>query len=262
MKLFKRIFVITLVSTPLLVGATELDRAASIEADTLRAATVSQKRIDASDENTQQMKAEIERLQQEIENLKVYRHHLQNLVIDQDQEKDRLHQQLEDIKQTRQGIVPLMYLMIDALDSWVESDLPIKHDRRQQRVAGLLSMMSLADVSDAEKFRRILEAYQIELDYGAKLGVYQEKMTLDGVIRDVDVLHLGRLSLVAKSLDGSAFWYFDRPHSAWVPVSAEGRDIDRDKLHLAYQVANKNAAPTLLSLPLSLTEPSQPAAQK
>ncbi|WP_017006423.1 DUF3450 family protein, partial [Enterovibrio norvegicus] len=126
MKLFKRIIVITLVSTPLLVGATELDRAASIEADTLHAATVSQKRIDASDENTQQMKAEIERLQQEIENLKIYRHHLQNLVIDQDQEKDRLHQQLEDIKQTRQGIVPLMYLMIDALDSWVESDLPIK----------------------------------------------------------------------------------------------------------------------------------------
>ncbi|WP_017007139.1 DUF3450 family protein, partial [Enterovibrio norvegicus] len=130
------------------------------------------------------------------------------------------------------------------------------------RVAGLLSMMSLADVSDAEKFRRILEAYQIELDYGAKLGVYQEKMTLDGVIRDVDVLHLGRLSLVAKSLDGSAFWYFDRAHSAWVPVSVEGRDIDRDKLNFAYQVANKKAAPTLLSLPLSLTEPSQPEAQK
>ncbi|WP_407333350.1 DUF3450 domain-containing protein [Enterovibrio sp. 27052020O] len=263
MKLFSRICVISainLISMPHFAGATELDTAASIETSTLEAAAASQVRIDASDDSSQQMKADIERLQKEIENLTVYRQHLQNLLSDQSQEQDRLNQQIAEIEQTRQGIVPLMYAMIDMLGNWVESDIPIKPERREQRVVELTSMMSRADVSDAEKFRRILEAYQIELDYGTKLGVYQKRISLDGVTRDVDVLHLGRLSLVAQSLDGKAFWYFDRLKSEWRPVSASGNDMD--ELRLAYQVANKNAAPTLLNLPLSLVPPSQSEAQK
>ncbi|MCV5804624.1 DUF3450 domain-containing protein, partial [Escherichia coli] len=68
-------------------------------------------------------------------------------------------------------------------------------------------MMTRADVADAEKFRRILEAYQIEMDYGTKLGVYQGKINLgDNEAVEADILYLGRLSLVARSLSGETFW--------------------------------------------------------
>ncbi|WP_035024220.1 DUF3450 domain-containing protein [Enterovibrio calviensis] len=249
MKFFTQAMAIPLISLSFPVVANTLDTAASIEAKTLQSAVASQQRIDVSDDRAQKMKAEIALLQQDVDNLSVYRTHLQNVTHDQSLEEANLNQQLEDINQTRQGIVPLMYMMIDGLKLWVDTDLPIKAAHRQKRVDSLISMMSMSDVSDAEKFRRILEAYQIELDYGSKLGSYQETIVLDGVSRDVDILHLGRISLLARRLDGKAFWFFNKDQSMWHPVTSS----DHESLELAYQVANKKSAPTLLTLPLSVS---------
>ncbi|CZF83172.1 hypothetical protein GCE9029_03676 [Grimontia celer] len=249
MNAVKRFGAATLLSLPLFAHATDIDKAAAIETQTVKAAAVSQHRINVSDEQAQSTKAEIERLQREIENLTLYRNHLKSLVENQEQEQASLNQQLTDIAQTRQGIVPLMYRMIDDLDIWVNQDLPIKPEQRQSRVDGLKTLMTRADVADAEKFRRILEAYQIELDYGAKLGVYQETLTLENVDREVDVLHLGRLSLVAKSLNGDAFWFYDQSAAKWLPVDKRAHEA----IQQAFDVANKKQPPTLMSLPLSIS---------
>ncbi|WP_325895305.1 DUF3450 domain-containing protein [Grimontia sp. NTOU-MAR1] len=249
MNAVKRFGAATLLSLPLFAQATELDKAAAIETQTVKAAAVSQQRIDVSDEQAQFTKAEIERLQREIENLTLYRNHLKSLVENQEQEQASLNQQLTDIAQTRQGIVPLMYRMIDDLDVWVSQDLPIKPEQRQSRVDGLKTLMTRADVADAEKFRRILEAYQIELDYGAKLGTYQETLSLDGVDREVDVLHLGRLSLVARSLNGDAFWFYEQSTAKWLPVDKRAYEA----IQQAFDVAKKKQPPTLMALPLSIS---------
>lgn len=249
MNAVKRLGAATLLILPVSVYATDIDKAAAIEAQTITEAAVSQQRIDVSDEQSQTIKADIERLQREIENLTLYRNHLQSLVESQQQEQASLSRQLEEIAQTRQGIVPLMYRMIDDLSVWVETDLPIKRGQRQARIDSLKTLMTRADVADAEKFRRILEAYQIELDYGAKLGIYQETLVIDGVERDVDILHLGRLSLVAKSLNGEQFWFYDQPTSQWTAIE----DHSHEALQQAYDVANKKQPPTLMALPLSIS---------
>lgn len=249
MNAVKRYGMATLLSLPLFVHATDIDKAATIETQTVTAAAVSQQRIDASDEQSQITKADIERLEREIENLTLYRSHLQSLVQSQQQEQASLKQQLAEIAQTRQGIVPLMYRMIDELTTWVETDLPIKRGQRQARVDSLKTLMTRADVADAEKFRRILEAYQIELDYGAKLGTYQETLALEGVERDVDVLHLGRLSLIAKSLSGEQFWFYNQPTRQWLTVDKHSHEA----LQQAYDVANKKQPPTLMAFPLSIS---------
>lgn len=249
MNAVKRLGAATLLILPVSVYATDIDKAAAIEAQTITEAAVSQQRIDVSDEQSQTIKADIERLQREIENLTLYRNHLQSLVESQQQEQASLSRQLEEIAQTRQGIVPLMYRMIDDLSIWVETDLPIKRGQRQARIDSLKTLMTRADVADAEKFRRILEAYQIELDYGAKLGIYQETLVIDGVERDVDILHLGRLSLVAKSLNGEQFWFYDQPTSQWTAIE----DHSHEALQQAYDVANKKQPPTLMALPLSIS---------
>ncbi|EOD79868.1 TonB system biopolymer transport component [Grimontia indica] len=249
MNAVKRFGAATLLSLPLLAQATDIDKAAAIETQTVKAAAASQQRIDVSDEQAQSTKAEIEKLKREIENLTLYRNHLKSLVENQEQEQASLNQQLEEIAQTRQGIVPLMYRMIDDLDVWVSQDLPIKSAQRQNRVDGLKTLMTRADVADAEKFRRILEAYQIELDYGAKLGIYQETLPLDGVERDVDILHLGRLSLVARSLNGDAFWFYEQSTTKWLPVDKRAYEA----IQQAFDVANKKQPPTLMALPLSIS---------
>ena len=155
------------------VNANTLEHAQKIQKETNNSSISSQKKVDASAGRSLELQAEIEQIRLEIKNLIVYRDHLSSLVKSQNNEMDSLEQQIEGVKTTRQGVVPLMYDMIDGLRQIVASGSPIKLNVRQERINKLDSMMSRADISDAEKYRRILEAYQIELDYGTKLEAYQ-----------------------------------------------------------------------------------------
>ena len=228
--------------------AVGLDAAQSIQSKTNAASASSQKRVDASAEKTLTLKAEIEQLQEEVKNLQVYRQHLTSLVNSQQQEVISLERQIDEIKSTRQGIVPLMYQMIDGLKQITAEDVPIKLEQRNQRIAKLEKMMVRADVSDAEKYRRILEAYQIELDYGTKLGLYQGQLSIDGESRQADVLYLGRLSLVARSLNGNSFWAWDQNAKQWSEVDPSMKS----ELDKAFSMAAKQVAPGLITLPVSL----------
>ncbi|MFT5808470.1 MAG: DNA repair exonuclease SbcCD ATPase subunit [Moritella dasanensis] len=211
----------------------------------------SQHKIDNSADRTLSMQAEIERLQEEVDNLAVYRDHLAKLVNNQNQELNSLDQQLQDIKTTRQGIVPLMYKMLSGLDNIINTGKPIKKKQRLARLAKLNTMMGQADVSDAEKYRRILEAYQIEIDYGTKLGVYQSEITLasSGQSITVDFLHLGRIAFVARSLDSENYWQWHDERQEWVTITEQTNDIDK-----AFKMANKQIVPSLISLPVTTAQ--------
>ncbi|MCD9530495.1 DUF3450 domain-containing protein [Photobacterium carnosum] len=248
MNFIKTSLAIVILSVTTGAHASNLDNARSIENSTNTASAVSQNKIDKSADSALAMKASMEQLQEEVKNLTVYHDHLARLVENQAQEVTSIDQQITDIKQTRQGVVPLMYQMIDGLKTIVEHDKPIKRQARLVRVGKLETMMSQADISDAEKFRRILEAYQIEMDYGTKLAAYQAKITLaDNKMIEVNVLHLGRIALVARSLNGSHYWSWNTAAKQWQVIDAsEGANIDK-----AFAIADNQAAPSLITLPVS-----------
>ena len=229
--------------------ASGLDDAQAIQNKTNNASSASQKKINTSAEATITLKAEIEQLEEEVKNLNVYRDHLAALVENQNQEAVSLEAQIDEIKYTRQGVVPLMYQMIEGLKTIVDQDKPIKHTQRLERIEKLESVMTRADVSDAEKYRRILEAYQIELDYGTKLGVYQGQINLDNNrVIEADILYLGRISMVARNLNGSTFWAWDQNQHVWQVLDSSMKS----ELDKAYAIATKQAAPSLITLPVSL----------
>lgn len=240
-----------------LVSAQESNSAQAINnAQTLtekmnNTAANSQYNIDKSADRTLSMQAEMERLQEEVDNLTVYRDHLAKLVNNQHQELASLDEQLQGIKTTRQGIVPLMYKMLAGLDDIINTGKPIKKQQRLARLAKLNTLMSQADVSDAEKYRRILEAYQIEIDYGTKLGVYQGEIALASLAQSitVDLLHLGRIAFVARSLDSQHYWQWHDQGQAWVTISEHTNEIDK-----AFKMANKQIAPSLISLPVTTAQ--------
>jgi len=231
------------------VSANSLDKAQAIQNKTHNASASSQKTINKSAESTLALKAEIEQLQEEVKNLEIYHDHLAALVESQNKEAQSFDDQIDQIKYTRQGVVPLMYQMIDGLQTLVESDMPIKLEQRQERVEKLKTMMTRADVSDAEKYRRILEAYQIEMDYGTKLGIYQGRMALSNTQSiEADILHLGRVSLVARNLSGDRYWAWNQVSQQWQPLE-ESLKSELDK---AYDIASQQIAPSLITLPVSL----------
>ncbi|OAN12966.1 hypothetical protein A3K86_14940 [Photobacterium jeanii] len=249
MKGFKPSLVFLALSVAYGAQANSLDSARAVENKINHASSVSQKKIDKSAEQALSMKAEIEQLQEEVENLTVYRDHMARLVANQEEESASLSDQIQGIKETRQGVVPLMYKMIDGLQTIITDDKPIKRDQRLARVAKLKLMMSQADISDAEKYRRILEAYQIEMDYGTKLGVYQGELALsDADSIEAELLYLGRISLVARSLDGQRYWAWNEQQSSWQSLDSQyASDVDK-----AFAIANKQVAPSLINLPVSL----------
>lgn len=251
MKEWKPSVALLLLTTSFMAVGNDLDTAQTIQSRTHTAAANSQNLINASAEKSQLLQAEIEALQEEVRSLALYQRHLKAMIANQEQEKSSIAEQIQEIQVTRQGIVPLMYDMLDALTELTETDLPIKAEQRKERIAKLALMMSRADVAEAEKFRRILEAYQVEMDYGSKLASYQAPIVLpNGKQIEVEQLHLGRISLIARNLKGDQFWYWQQSAQNWQALTA----IPASDLNHAFDVAQQKVAPSLLLLPLSVTQ--------
>ncbi|MEH0666814.1 DUF3450 domain-containing protein [Vibrio scophthalmi] len=240
-------------SSAVMATGAELKQSQRLETEITTANANTQSRVSASSDKALDLEAQIEQRQAEVEGLEVYRDHLRGMLDSQQKEIASFDEQLSEIERTRESIVPLMYSMLDGLEAWVESDRPLRQEVRRERVAKLREMMTQSDVSDAEKYRRILEAYQIELDYGTKLGAYSAPIEVDGKSLVTEQLYLGRISLVARSVDRAHYWAWNASNEQWQALDSKaGLEIDK-----AFDVANKQAAPTLLHLPVSVKESQQ-----
>ncbi|MDE1242474.1 DUF3450 domain-containing protein [Vibrio aestuarianus] len=241
------------VATTSLLGAnaSTLSDANAIQNSTNSMSALSQQSINHSSQQALQLQAEIDQLKEDVKNITIYRNHLASLVESQNQETQSLAHQIEEIKLTRQGIVPLMYKMIDGLRIIVESDRPLKRGQRLERIEKLQTMMTRADVSDAEKYRRILEAYQIEIDYGTKLGAYQGSITLNPAETiEADILYVGRISLVARTLNGKQYWAWNQQSQQWNSVDTNAYS----ELDNAFKMASNLITPNLMTVPVSLNQ--------
>ncbi len=232
--------------SPLFADA--LSQAVSTENKMYSAAASSQKKIDALDDRTRKMLESYRAAARQNKTLLTYNTHLQTLLASQEAEKTSLNQQLEQIDFTQREIVPLILNMQKSLIDFVRLDLPFLPKERQQRLQSLSEMMVRADVSNAEKFRRLIEAYQIENNYGNTIEAYRGNITLQGEESSVDFLRLGRVALYYQRLDGSETGAWDKKTKAWTLLDNEHRNAIRQGL----RIARKETAPDLLTLPLDL----------
>lgn len=203
----------------------------------------SQQTINATDNAYQALLQDFRATHGEIDQLKLYNQQMTDIVANQDDEIDNLDQQVREIEFTEQGILPLMNQMLDSLEQFNQLDLPFLQAERATRLAKLRNLMSRADITVSEKFRRVLEAYQIEVEYGRTLETYREKAD-DNVV--YDFLRIGRTALYRLTLSADAAWVWNNQLSEWAPLSA---DVLRD-VRKAQDVARQTAAPELLTLPL------------
>ncbi|MDP5137031.1 DUF3450 domain-containing protein [Rheinheimera baltica] len=180
-----------------------------------RAAVQSQEKINTIYEQSQELLGEYRQVVDQTENLKVYNDFLATLVADQKRQINSIQRQIDTLEDTRKGTVPLMMRMIDALEQFVEADIPLRTERRLERVARLREVMTRSDVQLSEQYRQILEAYSIEVDYGSVVDAFQGILPLNGQEITVDFVHVGRLSLMALSLDGKTGWVWNKDTAGW-----------------------------------------------
>ena len=231
-------------------SADALQQSISVGKENNRQEQLTQQRIDQLSEQTRAMLDEYHVLSRELEALSTYNNQLQRLTASQQEEKALIHQQMEDIELTQQEIMPLMLRMIEQLNAFVIKDTPFLRTERLQRVKLLRELMDRSDVSVAEKYRRVLGAYQVELDYGRTLEAYRDEIEIDTIPRTVQFLRVGRVGWYYQTLDGHHAAYWDARDQAWVTVNA----TQRLAIRRALRVASQQAAPELLELPVAAAE--------
>jgi len=233
--------------SPIATSADPLSQSIQVESSTHTAAAQSQKKINQLDDRTRKMLEQYRSAKRQTKTLLTYNSHLDTLLDSQEQEELSLTQQLEQIETTQREIVPLIINMQKSLEQFIALDLPFLPKERQERINKLKSMMSRADVTTAEKFRRLIEAYQIENSYGNTIEAYRGNIQLDGQESSVDFLRFGRIALYYQRLDGSETGFWNQDNQQWEKLDSSHMHAIRQGL----RIARKETAPNLLTLPLS-----------
>jgi uncharacterized protein DUF3450 len=201
----------------------------------------SQKRVDKLADEKQSMADDYRNTLRETDSLKLYLQQLKAQLGSQQEEMDSIRGEIREIARTNVEILPLMQDMLGTLGQFVELDVPFLLDERRERVQKLKDMMPRADVTVSEKFRRIVEAYQIEIDYGRTIESYTGN--LNG--KDVSFLRVGRVGLLYQTPDGKDTGYWDRDKKGWI------QDSDyADGVREGIKVAKKQTSPDLLIVPI------------
>jgi len=243
----------SMVATAPAFAANSLD--AAIMKGEQRAATAvsSQHKIDSLDDNIRDVERQYRVVNKENDGLAVYIEQLDKQLLNQNLELNNIDASIRQVTLIERQITPLMLRMIESLDSFVAADIPFQKQERLARIASLKDLMGRSDVTVAEKYRKVMDAYQKEMDYGRTIKTYRSTIDLTGTatsekeLREVDFLRVGRLSLMFLSLDGQSLGIWDQQAKKWQPLEPEYKA----KLTTALRIAREQAAPSLIKIPVA-----------
>lgn len=216
------------------------------EVQTQGAAAASQQRVDQLADDSKKALESYRATLYKIQQLQLYLKELNAQAEAQTQEKVSLQQQLLAVAGTQEDIVPLMLRMVDTLEKFIALDKPFLAEERAERIDRLKEALRDPQTGIGERFRRVLEAYQVEAGYGRALESWKGDLKLGEGVRAVDFLKLGRVALYYLSLDDEEAGWWDPSQKKWVAL--DGR-VHAD-LRRAIRTAREEAAPELLWLPV------------
>jgi hypothetical protein len=231
--------------------AQTLDDTVALEQGINDASAESQQRVSTLAGQTEDLLTEYRAVVRETEALKIYNDNLDRVVTDQRMEVESINRQLEGLEETNRGVVPLMLDMIEALDQIVEADIPFRIAERRARVERLRGMMDQAEVTASEKYRRVMEAYQSELEFGRTTEAYSDALPSSG--QTVDFLRVGRTLLLYQSSDQSTTGWFNPGTRSFEELS----DRYRLEVRNGLAIARNEKAPDLVTLPIPGPEDAQ-----
>jgi len=241
------------VGGPILAGAASVGEAIGQEVKGNAADAASQDRIDTLSDQTEDLATQYRAALQSTRSLEIYNRQLGSLISSQDQEIASLKKQIDSVTEVGREIMPLMLRMIETLDKFVGLDVPFLEEERRDRVQQLRDMMDRADVTISEKYRRLLESYQIEYDYGRNIEAYSGELEQGGQTLVVDFLRVGRVALLYQTRDGSKTGAWDQKSREWVALGDQYRNAVAEGL----RIARKQVAPDLIRIPVPAAEAAQ-----
>ena len=197
-------------------------------------------------EEQQKLVARYEKLQSERSRLQAEREALGQDIRDARGRIAEKERQLIDIDMMQARIKPFLQTSVADLRQMVEEDLPFLPEERRQRVDRLETLLKAPDVAISEKYRKVMEAWLVEAEYGQTIEVYQQTITAVHHEMLANIMRLGRVSLFYQALDQSSCGFFDVASRSWQPLPA----ADNRVISAAIDIGTKRKPAELLSLPL------------
>jgi hypothetical protein len=191
--------------------------------------------------------AEFDQVLTTTEGLVVYNGLVERQIQTQAQELEELRAAINEVPDLERQIPPLLVRMVDGLADFIALDLPFLAEERAERLAELQLGVERADISDAEKFRRVLEAWEIENEYGRTPSSYVGQLEIEGNTREVDFLRVGRIALLYQTTDEAGLTgAWDPRINDWVPLGSQHRNSVRQALRMT----KNQIAPELMLIPV------------
>ncbi|MCK9505943.1 MAG: DUF3450 domain-containing protein [Porticoccaceae bacterium] len=242
-------------STGVLTGtayAADVDAALKAGADKVAQAQASQKRVDSIADKTYDILQDFKTVNKQIEGLRVYNAQLDRQIANQKQTMKDLEESMANATEMERQILPLTLKMLDALKQFIELDLPFKKGERIAAIDKVRENLDSDRFSAAEKFRQILELYDIESQYSRTIDQYEGMVDIDGQERQVSFFRVGRIALMFQTSDQKVTGVWDADNNTWQEVN----DF-RSAVAKGIRIAKKQAAIDILTLPIPAPEAAQ-----
>ncbi len=158
---------------------------------------------------------------------------------------------IKESARIREELQSYLESTVAQLEGFIKRDILFLSKERATRLASIKETLTRPDKPAAEKYRRVMEALQIEAEYGRSVEVYQDTIDLNGQSVLMDILRLGRLSLFCQTPDGKMVGHYDRAEGRWVSLSSKYRR----EINNAVDMARRQRTIDLVRLPIGRIAP-------
>ena len=219
------------------VSSSDMESVLEVGRDNQKMSAVSQEKIDATERKTDKIVNEWKAVSKQVEGLKLYNEQKRIQIQAQLDLMDKLDDQLVQVVVMQRQIPPLAQRMLESLESFIQLDTPFRIEERQNRVDLVRASLAKPKVTASEQVRQVLEAYNIEAEYGRKLDAYDETIVLDGQEVVVNILRVGRLGMFFQTKDERQTGYYDNELGSWEELPGSYRIQVRDGIRMAQKLA-------------------------
>lgn len=232
-----------------ILQAAEVGDVLKAGADKVQAGKAAQMKVDRIADQTDNLLGQFKQVNKQIESLKVYNSQLERQIVNQQRMMKELEESIENATVIERGIAPLMENMLNGLREFINLDMPFRKADRMAALDSLFENLDSAKFSAAEKFRQILEIYDIESSYSRTMETYRDLVDVDGSgnPKEVDILRVGRVALMYQTKDKSETGAWNSATKAWEVMGSEyRRPVDQ-----GIRIAKKLAPQDVIELPIA-----------
>ncbi|MEA1922900.1 MAG: DUF3450 domain-containing protein [Pseudomonadota bacterium] len=146
----------------------------------------------------------------------------------------------------RKELTAYLSTVVEKVDNLTAAGLPFLASERNQRLLEIKETLIDPEITAAEKYRRVMEALQIEAEYRHTVEVYPQEIEVAGEKKMVEVLRLGGLALFWRSPDGGSVGEYDRLKQAWDSLDKRYQT----PINKAMEISLKQRTIEMVSLPI------------